>query len=122
MTPTDIWTYRDTTLSGQTLTGYDVEAADGSIGKVDEATAEAGNSFIVVGTGPWIFGKKVMLPAGVVERVDHAEGLVFVDRMKDEIKSAPEFDESRYLEPHYLDELGGYYEAGAAGRAFDERL
>ena len=122
MTPTDIWTYRDATLSGQTLTGYDVEAADGSIGTVDEATAEAGNSFIVVSTGPWIFGKKVMLPAGVVERVDHPEGRVFVDRTKDEIKSAPEFDESRYLEPHYLDELGGYYESGAAGRAFDERL
>jgi hypothetical protein len=118
----DIWTYRDATLSGETLAGYDVEAVDGSIGKVAEATAEAGSSFIVVSSGPWIFGKKVMLPAGVVERVDHDEGCVFVDRTKDEIKSAPEFDESRYLEAGYLDDIGGYYESAAVGRAFEEPL
>ena len=122
MTSVDIWMYREATWNQIDLTGYSVEALDGSIGKIDEASSDVGLGFVVVDTGPWIFGKKVMLPAGVVERVDHAEGLVFVDRMKDEIKSAPEFDESRYLEPHYLDELGGYYESGAAGRAFDERL
>ena len=39
---------------------------DGSIGKVDDATNDVGGSFIVVDTGPWIFGKKVLLPAGVI--------------------------------------------------------
>ena len=38
-----------------------MEATDGSIGKVDEATSEGGSSYIVVDTGPWIFGKKVQL-------------------------------------------------------------
>jgi hypothetical protein len=47
------------------LTGFDVEAADGSIGKVDEATQEVGESYLVVDTGVWIFGKKVLLPAGL---------------------------------------------------------
>jgi hypothetical protein len=27
----------------------------------------------VVDTGPWIFGRKVLLPAGVVERIDTVE-------------------------------------------------
>jgi len=33
-----------------------------------------------VDTGPWIFGKKVMLPAGVISRVDHDDEQVFVNR------------------------------------------
>ena len=71
--------------SGADLVGYNVEAVDGGIGKIDEATYEAGSS-VVVDTGPWIFGKKVMLPASVVTRVDVDEETVFVSRTKDEIK------------------------------------
>ena len=48
----------------------------------------------MVDTGPWIFGKKVMLPAGVLKTVDHVNEKVFVNRTKDEIKNAPEFDDS----------------------------
>ena len=44
-------------------------------------------------TGPWIFGRKVMLPAGVVERIDTVEKKIYVDRTKDQIKNSPEFDE-----------------------------
>jgi len=97
------------------LSGFKVEARDGSIGKVDEATNEAGGSFVVVDTGPWIFGKKVMLPAGVLERIDPDEKQVYVNRTKDQIKGAPEFDESRETDQRYRDELGGYYGEGGAG-------
>ena len=112
---TDLWTYRDTTIGTTNLTGFKVEAIDGSIGKIDEATNEVGASYIVIDTGPWIFGKKVMLPAGVVDRVDTAEEAVFVNRTKDEIKDAPEFDDSRYRDEQYRDELGGYYGPGGSG-------
>jgi hypothetical protein len=91
------------------LVGYDVEATDGSIGKVDEATNEVGSSYIVVDTGPWIFGKKVMLPAGVIDRVDLDSETVYVNRSKDEIKDAPEFDETMREDESYRDRLGGYY-------------
>ena len=67
------------------------------------------SSYIVVDTGPWIFGKKVMLPAGVIHRVDLDTETVYVNRSKDEIKHAPEFDESRYHDDAYRAELGGYY-------------
>jgi hypothetical protein len=52
------------------LTDFKVEARDGSIGKVDESTADAGKSYIVVDTGPWIFGRKVVLPAQTIERIE----------------------------------------------------
>ena len=53
-----------------------------------------------------------MLPAGVIDRVDFDDERVFVDRTKDEIKNAPEFDETRYREADYRTELGGYYTRG----------
>jgi hypothetical protein len=109
MSSADMWTYRDQSWSGTDLTTYEVEAVDGSIGKVDEATAEIGGSYIVVDTGPWIFGKKVMLPAGVIDRVDPSEEKVYVDRTKDEIKSAPEFDEELLRDDAYRGELTGHY-------------
>jgi hypothetical protein len=113
MATVDIWTYREQTWGTTDLTGYSVEATDGGIGKVDEATYEVGGSYIVVDTGPWIFGKKVMLPAGVIDRVDTQEEQIFVNLTKDQIKDAPEFDEARYTDEAYRSELGGYYGRGA---------
>ena len=107
-----IWVYREPerVSPSQPITGYGVEAADGSIGKIDEATYDVGSSYLVIDTGPWIFGKKVMLPAGIVERVDHDDRMVFVFVSKDEIKNAPEFDETAYRGNQYRNELGTYYE------------
>ena len=88
MTSRDMYTYQDAGAlglsAGVEIAGYSVEAIDGGIGKVDEATYEVGSSYIVVDTGPWIFGKKVLLPAGVIDRVDSAEETVYVNRTKDQ--------------------------------------
>jgi hypothetical protein len=109
----EMWTYNIATpgvdLSRIDLTGFKVEARDGSIGKVDEATHETTGSFVVIDTGPWIFGKKVMLPAGVIRDIDLDTETIFVDLMKDEIKDAPEFDEKTYRDQSYRNELGQYY-------------
>ena len=66
----DMWTYSNE-YSTQTMDveGFEVAATDGDIGKVDEATYDVGTSYIVVDTGPWIFGRNVVLPAGAIERV-----------------------------------------------------
>ena len=109
MSATDLWTHRDTNISTMNLEGFSIEAIDGSIGKIDEATNEVGGSYIVVDTGPWIFGKKVLLPAGVIQTVDLDEQKVYVNRTKDEIKDSPEFDESTYRDTEYHDRVGSYY-------------
>ena len=109
------WTYRDQRWQGTDLSGFKIEALDGDIGAVDEATHEMGSSYLVVDTGAWIFGKKVMLPAGVVSLIDHQNKLVFVDRTKDQIKNSPEFDESMVRDDTYRQRLGDYYGEGGAG-------
>jgi hypothetical protein len=91
------------------LVGFRVEARDGSIGKIDEATNETGRSYCVVDTGPWIFGRKVVIPAGAVSRVDTDDRKVFVDLTKDQIKDSPEFDSVRGYDAEYGDRLGIYY-------------
>jgi hypothetical protein len=97
------------------LSGFGVEALDGSIGKVDAATFDVGRSFIVVDTGPWIFGRKVILPAGVVRGIDETEQLVYVNRTKDQIKHAPEYDDALVEDDEYRTTLGTYYGIGGSG-------
>ena len=120
MATTDLWTYGNTSMTAQDLTGFTVEALDGDIGKIDEATNEVGGSYIVVDTGPWIFGKKVLLPAGVLRDADFDDEKVFVNRTKDQIKNAPEFDEAQYRDEGYRNEVGGYYGPGGAGYRDEE--
>jgi hypothetical protein len=91
------------------LVGYHVEAADGSIGKVHEATHASEDSHLVVDTGPWIFGRRVLLPAGTVTHIDHTDRRVYLDRTKEQVRSAPEFEPEQLAEPAYRDKVGGYY-------------
>lgn len=107
------WNFRDpesAALEGQALIGFEVHASDGHIGKVDEASTEVGASQVVVDTGPWIFGRKVLLPAACIERIDWDEEKVHVDRTKDQIKSSPELEEGvTWLDPTYRDNIAGYW-------------
>ncbi|MFJ6755421.1 MULTISPECIES: PRC-barrel domain-containing protein [unclassified Streptomyces] len=110
-----VWSYQPTAgrLAGTDLTGYKVEATDGSIGKVDKHSDEVGDAYLVVDTGVWIFGKEVLLPAGTVVRIDTEDQKVFVDRTKEQIKNAPEFHRDKHLgDPGYREELGTYYGPG----------
>jgi Protein of unknown function (DUF2795) len=114
MATTPIWTYKGVD-TGVDLTGYEVEARDGSIGTVEESTMQAGQSYLVVDTGPWIFGRRVLLPAGVVDRVSTNEEKVFVSRSREEIKNAPEYGEPGATET-YRQQIGSYY--GGLGEPF----
>ncbi|MFD3546965.1 PRC-barrel domain-containing protein [Streptomyces sp. NPDC058655] len=110
-----VWSYPSTSghLAGADLTGYRVEATDGSIGKVDKHSDEVDAAYLVVDTGVWIFGKEVLLPAGTVERVDPAEKKIYVSRTKEQIKDAPEFHREKHLaDTQYREEIGIYYGIG----------
>ena len=50
-----------------------------------------------------------MLPAGVITSVDHDDEKIFVNRTKDQIKNAPEFDDSLIRDDEYRGRLGSYY-------------
>jgi hypothetical protein len=108
----DVWRYRDSAWSqGDTVVGYDVEAVDGSIGTVDDATADTDRGHVVVDTGPWIFGSKRLIPAGLVNAVDHAARRIRVSLSRDQVRAAPDFEElseeararhTDYYRPHEL--------------------
>lgn len=108
----ELWTYPDT-MGRLDVTGYDVEAQDGDVGTVDETSFDVGNGYLVIDTGRWIFGKKVLIPAGLVQRVDRDDEKVYLSRTKSEIESAPEFDDDAYTEPAYRERISAYYLAGA---------
>jgi hypothetical protein len=110
----DIWAFRiGVRRTDADLQGLAVNAADGSIGKVQEVVERESRTFLLVDTGPWVFGKTIKVPAGLVSSIDLDEGIVAVDRSKDEIKEAPDhgdfIDESSHddaLARHY----GGFEE------------
>ncbi len=112
---TAIWIWRitggDAVKTPRTnITGFEVEAADGHIGTVDEATDEAGAGLIVVDTGFWIFGKQRLIPAGLVTEVDEHAHVVRLGCTKDDVKGAPDYDAVRRDHEEYRNEVAGHYE------------
>ena len=109
-----LWNWRSQvpTESGNDLVGYTVRALDGEIGEVDASSNTVDDAHFVVDTGFWIFGKKRLIPAGVVAAIDAAERRVDVNMTKEQIKSAPDWDaewsddERRSLNERYYGPYG----------------
>jgi hypothetical protein len=114
-TTTQLWSFdaqRVATTNPGELVGHDVEATDGHIGKIDKASTDTDRRYLVVDTGFWIFGKKRMVPAGLVSRIDSDDGRVFIEMTKDQIKSAPDYDDQGiYSDDDYDSTFGTYYRA-----------
>ena len=109
-----IWIWQVSQASIPDVTGFDVEAVDGHVGKVDDATYENDRGALIVDTGFWIFGKKRMLPAGLITAVDPDERKLLVACTKDEIKTAPDYDEVRRDDEAYRCGVASHY-AGLRG-------
>ena len=109
-----LWNWRSQvpTDEGNDLVGYTVKALDGEIGEVDDASNAVDDAHFVVDTGFWIFGKKRLVPAGVVAAIDPEQRLVEVNMTKDQIRSAPDWnadlsdDERRSLNERYYGPYG----------------
>jgi hypothetical protein len=118
----DIWSFR---VEGWTddldLVGYDVEATDGSIGKIDKATNDADRQHVVVDTGFWIFGNKRLIPAGAITRLDHSDKKAYVSMTKDQIKEAPDFDETTSDDDGYRSTHEEYYRPYSTGTSAQQR-
>jgi hypothetical protein len=105
----DIWTFREAGLVDVDVVGYSVEAADGSLGKIDEASYETGTGYLVVDTSSLVnlgFGKQALIPAAAIERIDHANKTVFVTLTKEQITNAPAY---QTFDDAYRERIAGYY-------------
>ena len=108
----ELWAF-PTGIAGEAdLQGMAVHALDGSIGKVQEVGQDGERAYLLVDTGPWIFGKTIKLPAGLVAGVDAEQGIVLVDREKDDIKDAPEPHGELAGDTTHADALARHYAAG----------
>ncbi|MEV4098389.1 PRC-barrel domain containing protein [Streptosporangium saharense] len=111
MTVESLWTYRAGVFEDESLSviGFDVETTDGVIGTVDEESNVDGDSFVVADVGFLSFGKRVLLPAAAVTRIDPHARSVHLSLSKEEIEGAPEFDENTYRSPAYRARLDDHY-------------
>lgn len=81
------------------LDSYSVYASEENrVGSVDDALVDESGRFryLVVDTGFWIFGKKVLLPLGLA-RFDYTNERVYVDGLtKDEVEALPNLEKEDY--------------------------
>jgi hypothetical protein len=91
------------------LIDFEVQASDGSIGDVLDVRRAPGESYLLVSTGRTILSKKVMIPAGLVERVDRDAKTIHVNRSAEEIENGPEFDEESFRDESYRGQVSEYY-------------
>ena len=111
-----IWTFRGQTLRGRSLNGFDVDAKDGRLGRVERTASEPTGSYLVVDAGTMApLGGRILLPAGLIDRVDVDDERVHLRATRDEIRAAPAYDWRVPLEQHHRDAFATYY--GAEQRA-----
>src|ERR671924_1494947 len=111
----DLQRVREKAVSAD-IVGYDGEDLQGTIGEVDGATEELVPRFISVDTVSSLPAKRVILPAAVIERIDHRARKVYVDRRHKEIKNTPQsVNYETDTDEGYLGELRRYYGPGGAG-------
>jgi hypothetical protein len=103
-------------LRGAELRGMSVEARDGSVGTVQDVVDQPGGAHLLVDTGRWIFGKTVVVPAGVVHAVDHDRQCVLIGCSREDVKNAPQHDPDA-SDAATREAIGAYY--GEIGRPDD---
>ncbi|MHB8884838.1 MAG: PRC-barrel domain-containing protein [Methylovirgula sp.] len=80
------------------IKGYAIKAKDGELGSVNDLLFDDTNwlvRWLVVDTGHWLSGRKVLLPPSVVRRTDPKERDVSVDLTMQQVKDSPDIDTDR---------------------------
>ena len=90
-TPDDVWSFSDSRVIARDLVGHTVEAIDGRIGRVDDASGDTSSCCLVVAVGH-LARRKVAIPAGFVSGIDETSSKVYVNATKEEIREAPEYE------------------------------
>jgi hypothetical protein len=95
------------------INGYSVEASDGNIGTVSDFLFDDRTwmvRWLVVDTGHWLSGRKVLLPPSVLGQISAKDNALAIALSKQQIKDSPEIDTdqpvSRQMEASIYDYYG----------------
>lgn len=95
----DVWTFPDEAFARIDLQGFGVRARDGAVGKVvDSIEGRDGGYFVVDPDVAMAPGRRLLVPAGLVDKVDVEGKSVSVSADREQVRDAPEFDSSRPLD------------------------
>ncbi|MDB9510965.1 DUF2382 domain-containing protein [Kamptonema animale CS-326] len=106
--------YKEEIFAGDDIKGFDVYGGDSNekIGSVYDALVDETGRFryLVIDTGIWIFGKKVLLPIGSA-RIDYGARRVFATgiRNKDQVEQLPAYNELESLDYNEEEQIRGVY-------------
>jgi PRC-barrel domain len=102
--------YRDH-FGDDDVKGLDLYSKNEKIGSVNDVLVDDDGQFryLVINTGAWIFGKKVLLPIGRC-RIDYNTRRVNVDQLtKEQVESLPEFSDEMVADYDYEERVRGVY-------------
>ncbi|AFY95694.1 DUF2382 domain-containing protein [Chamaesiphon minutus] len=96
------------------IKGLDVYVADDKIGSVDDVLVDDGGQFryLVINTGAWIIGKKVLLPIGRARVDDNAKRVYAIELTKAQVEALPEFTNEMVVDYDHEEQVRGVYRGG----------
>lgn len=98
------WGRMENKHSESHICGYAVydEQGDGIGNVTDFVTDGQGRlRYLVIDTGLWIFGKKVLVPAGLAQVDDEGNQIILKDITREKVKDLPEYHEDMQLDETY---------------------
>ncbi len=98
--------------STQKVTGYHIQAKDGEIGHVEDFIVDDETwaiRYLIIDTGAWWTGKKVLVSPKWIERVSWNESKVFVNLPRETVKQSPEWLEKTLPTREYETGLYRHY-------------
>ena len=98
--------------SAKEVTGYYVEATDGSIGHVEDFLIDEGEwavRYLMIDTRNWWPGRMVLISPHWLRDIAWSDRKVFVEVTRDKVQAAPEFDPSTTLDREYEQRLYTHY-------------
>lgn len=98
--------------SSREIMGYRIQARDGEIGHVEDWIVEDeiwAIRYLIVDTGNWLPGKRVLVAPAWVETMNWADREVRIDLKRETIEGSPEFDPAEAINREYEGRLYDYY-------------
>jgi hypothetical protein len=99
--------------SANEVRGYEVEARNGDVGRVDDFLVDEEHwaiAFLVVETGSWLSSRPILLAPAWLEGIDWANRQITVGLDKEQIRSSPAYEHGTVVDREYQRRLFAHYD------------